>query len=159
MKKHPLKTIVSNSAQTTFSLGKTIGSLIHRQIAIALKGDLGTGKTTFTQGVARGLGVPESYYITSPTFNIINQYPVGDFTFCHMDLYRLGSSEELEYTGFEDMVKENHILVVEWPELLEEIDFQTDMEIHFQFDEDYNRIISFSAFGQDAENLIDNLGL
>lgn len=157
MNKHPLKTIVSNSAETTFNLGKTIGSLIDQQIAIALKGDLGTGKTTFTQGLARGLGVPESYYITSPTFNIINQYPAGDFTFCHMDFYRLGSAEELEYTGFEDMVKENHILVVEWPELLAEIDFQTDIELHFQFNEDYNRIISFFASGQGAANLINNL--
>lgn len=159
MNEHPVKTIVSNSAESTFTLGKTIGSSIDQQIAIALKGDLGTGKTTFTQGVARGLGVPESYYITSPTFNIINQYPAGDFTFCHMDLYRLGSAEELEYTGFEDMIKENHILVVEWPELLEEIDFQVDMEICFQFNEDYNRIISFFSHGQDAADLIDNLAL
>ena len=159
MTNHQTKTVESKSSSQTFGLGKTVGALVDSVICIALKGELGAGKTTFVQGFAKGLGVSEKYYITSPTFNIINQYPVNSLTLCHLDLYRLASVEELEYTGFYDLIDNNHILIIEWPELLEEIDFKFDIKINFKFDEDYNRILSFFASGQPGLNLIKKISL
>jgi len=159
MTKHLTKTVESKNSSQTFDLGKTVGASVDIGICIALKGELGAGKTTFVQGFAKGLGVSEKYYITSPTFNIINQYPVNSLTLCHLDLYRLASVEELEYTGFDDLIDNNHILIIEWPELLEEINFKFDIEINFKFDEDYNRVLSFFASGQPGSNLIKKLSL
>ena len=153
------KTVESKSSSETFNLGKTLGTSVNSGICIALKGELGAGKTTFVQGFARGAGISKKYYITSPTFNIINQYPANDFTLCHLDLYRLGSVDELEYTGFDDLVNNDHALIIEWPELLEEINFKFDIEINFKFDKDYNRILSFFAYGQQGLNLINKMAL
>ncbi len=153
------KTIESKNSQKTFNLGKSLGKEVLQGICIALKGELGAGKTTFVQGFAKGVGVSEKYYITSPTFNIINIYPGNNLTLCHLDLYRLGSVEELEYTGFDDLIEKNHILIIEWPELLEQIDFKFDIEINFKFDKDYNRILSFFASGQPGLNLINKMVL
>jgi tRNA threonylcarbamoyladenosine biosynthesis protein TsaE len=157
MKTSQLKTVQSISSQQTFNLGKEIGKAVSQRVCIALKGELGAGKTTFVQGFAKGLGISEKYYITSPTFNIINQYPGKDLILCHLDLYRLSSAEELEYTGFDDLEGNDHILIIEWPELLEEINFKFDIEIIFKFDQNYNRILSFSAYGQQGTNLIKEI--
>ena len=149
--------ILSKTPDDTLSLGKRIGSAVVQGVSIALIGDLGSGKTTFVQGIAQGLGVSEKYYITSPTFTIVNTYPAGPFTLCHLDLYRLSDAEELEHIGFDDLVSPNHILVVEWPELLNDISFNFDLEIDFQFDDQYNRIISIGASGQAGANLLSNI--
>ena len=136
-----------------------MGKHISQGISIALNGELGAGKTTFVQGFAKGLGVSEKYYITSPTYNIINEYPAGPLTLCHLDLYRLESFEELETIGFEDLVDDTHIIVVEWPQILKHVCFKFDVEINFKFDADYNRIISVFASGQVGSNLVSNLVL
>jgi len=154
-----MKTLKSESSSQTFKIGETLGSKIYQGICIALKGELGAGKTTFVQGFAKGLGVSEKYYITSPTFNIINEYPARSLTLCHLDLYRLGSADELEHIGFDDLIDKHHIIIVEWPEILNYISFEFDIDINFKFDEDYNRIISISASGQPGTNLISNLSL
>jgi len=157
MKDSQVKTVSSKSSQQTFDLGTNLGKQISQGICIALKGELGAGKTTFVQGFAKGLKVSEKYYITSPTFNIINIYPAESFTLCHIDLYRVASVEELEFTGFDDLTGKNHILIIEWPELLEQIDFKFDIEINFKFDDCYNRILSLSASGQQGSNLINKI--
>jgi tRNA threonylcarbamoyladenosine biosynthesis protein TsaE len=140
--------LISKNAKQTFKLGKDMGKKISQGMSIALIGDLGAGKTTFVQGLARGLGVSEKYYITSPTYTIINEYQAGSFTLCHLDLYRLGSADELEYIGFDDLVDDTHIIVVEWPQIMKDVSFLFDLEINFEFDEHYNRIISIFASGQ-----------
>jgi tRNA threonylcarbamoyladenosine biosynthesis protein TsaE len=154
-----MKTLESKTAEETFDLGETMGRQISQGMAIALKGDLGAGKTTFVKGLAKGLGVSEDYYITSPTFTIINEYPVPPLTLCHLDLYRLSSADELDYIGFDDIVDDNHVIVVEWPEILKDISFPFDMEIRFEFDENYNRRISVFASGQRGKNLLSKLFL
>lgn len=152
-----MKTIVSNSADETLALAKNIGRSIKTGFSIALTGDLGAGKTTFVQGLAKGLGVPEAYYITSPTFTILNTYPAGRLTLCHLDLYRLADADELEYIGFNDLVSPDNIIVVEWPGLLKDISFTFDLEVKFDFDPQYNRIICVVASGQPATNLLSSL--
>ncbi len=154
-----MKSHHSKNAEQTHSLGQNIGKLITQNISIALNGDLGAGKTTFVQGLAKGLGISEDYYITSPTFNIINDYPAKNFTLSHLDLYRLADVDELEYIGFDDLLDSNHIIVVEWPKLLNDISFKFDIEINFEFDSDFNRIISVLAYGQAGINLVSKLSL
>lgn len=154
-----MKTLESKTAEETLALGERIGKIVSQGLAMALKGDLGAGKTTFVKGLAKGLGVSEDYYITSPTFTIINEYPARAFTLCHLDLYRLSSADELEYIGFDDLLDDTHIIVVEWPDILKDISFPFDLEIRFEFDENYNRRISVSASGQRGENLVGKLVL
>ena len=154
-----MKALESKTAEETLALGESIGKMISQGLAIALKGDLGAGKTTFVKGLAKGLGVSEAYCITSPTFTIINEYPASSFTLYHLDLYRLSSADELDDIGFDDITGDNHVIVVEWPEILKDISFPFDIEIRFEFDEDYNRRITVFASGQEGINLLNELFL
>ncbi len=158
-----MKTIESNHSNDTRSLGEKLGKKVLEKIrsgfSIALYGELGAGKTTFVQGFAKGLGVSEKYYITSPTYNIINEYPADKLTLCHLDLYRLESVDELDTIGFDDLIDDRHILVVEWPEILKQISFKFDIEINFKFDTHYNRMISILDSGQPGSNLLSKLFL
>ncbi|MCF6249030.1 MAG: tRNA (adenosine(37)-N6)-threonylcarbamoyltransferase complex ATPase subunit type 1 TsaE [Desulfobacula sp.] len=151
------KKIISKKTDDTLTLGKSLGQKMIQKTSIALIGDLGAGKTTFVQGLAKGLGVDKNYYITSPTYTLINTYPADPFTLCHLDLYRLGSVDELEFIGFDDLLEDNHIIIVEWPQILNDISFKFDLEINFEFDDRYNRIISVHASGQAGSNLLSNL--
>lgn len=153
------KQFISKASEDTQDLANRMGQKITQEIAIALTGDLGSGKTTFVQGLAQGLGVSDKYYVTSPTFGILNTYPAAPFTLCHLDLYRLESSDELEYIGFDDLLDNNNIIVVEWPKILEDISFAFDIEITFTFDAQYNRIISIVPYGQAGANLLSKLTL
>ena len=155
-----MKKIVSASARETTALGRAMGEAlasVPKLFAIALTGDLGAGKTCLIQGVAKGLGVDEDYYITSPTFNIINEYPAGAKRLCHLDLYRLGAPDELAYIGFEDLLAADAVVAVEWPDLLREDGFAFDLEIRFEFDKDFNRIILLVPSGQAGSNLLNDL--
>ncbi len=171
--------IISDSSSSTKEIGRKLGALIaenlylskmlHKKSAIALYGDLGAGKTTFVQGFARGLGVPESYYITSPTYNIINEYPadiskVGSsipltkLTLYHIDLYRIGSPDELEYIGFDDVVTSNNsVIIIEWPDIIDKGGRNIvlfDLEVRIKIDNHFNRDISFIPYGLDSINLL-----
>ncbi|THB80320.1 MAG: tRNA (adenosine(37)-N6)-threonylcarbamoyltransferase complex ATPase subunit type 1 TsaE [Desulfobacteraceae bacterium] len=157
---------ITRTGRQTTELGQKIGKLLRADILpdfpgkgfhMALNGDLGAGKTTFVQGLARGLNVPESYYITSPTFNIINEYPCDGRALCHIDLYRLGAADELEFTGFQDLLDQGNILIVEWPQMLMDDDFFFDLVLDFHLTENFSRKISFSGSGQPASNLLQNL--
>ena len=152
-----MKPIISKNASETQALGEAIARRIKNGMSIALVGDLGAGKTTFVQGLAKGLEIPEDYYITSPTFTLINSYPGKNFTLCHLDLYRLSDADELDYIGFDDLLVDANIIVVEWPQILNDISFDFDLEIHFKFDEDYNRRISLIPTGQAGANLLSSL--
>lgn len=154
-----MNTLHSTSAEQTYTLGREIGQAITDHVSIALNGDLGAGKTTLVQGVAKGLHVSSNYYITSPTYTILNDYPARDFTLSHLDLYRLSGVDELDYIGFDDLLDNNHIIIVEWPQLLNDISFKFDIEINFEFDSDFNRIISVHTSGQAGSNLVSKLSL
>ncbi len=87
-------------AEETFALGKKIGEAIRPGTIISLVGDLGVGKTVFTQGVAKGLGIHEP--VNSPTFTIMQVYENGRLPFYHFDVYRIGDIEEMDEIGYED---------------------------------------------------------
>ena len=112
-------TIESFSPQQTESIGFELGQKAKAGDIYCLSGDLGVGKTVFTRGFAKGLGVEEEY-ITSPTFTIINEYD-GRLKLYHFDVYRIGSIEEMDDTGYEDYFFGDGVCLIEWAELIEEI--------------------------------------
>jgi len=111
---------ISDSQQETYHFGKFLGENLQPGDLVALCGELGAGKTCLTQGIARGVGVPEGYRITSPTFTIINEYP-GRLTLYHLDLYRLSGVRDLDEIGYEDCFNRNGVVVVEWAEKITEV--------------------------------------
>ena len=112
-------TIESNSAEETFALGQKIGERVKPGTIISLTGDLGVGKTVFTQGVAAGLGITEA--ISSPTFTIIQEYDTGRLPLYHFDVYRIGDIEEMEEIGYDDYFFGEGICLIEWADLIREI--------------------------------------
>ena len=105
---------LSNSAQETEALGEQLAAVLRPGDVVAYTGDLGAGKTAFTRGLARGLGVPDR--VTSPTFTIVNEYEGGRLPLFHFDLYRMESPEELFDIGWEDYLARGGVCAVEWSE-------------------------------------------
>ena len=111
-------TIITKSPEETIAFAEKLGSLLKRGDIIAYKGGLGAGKTTFTRGLAAGLGLKD--IVTSPTFSIVNEYR-GEISLYHFDMYRIISSDELEATGFYDYPLEKSVFAVEWSENIDDI--------------------------------------
>ena len=109
----------SFSAQDTFALGEQMGKQAQPGQLYTLLGDLGVGKTVFTQGFAAGLGITEP--VNSPTFTILQSYEGGRLPFYHFDVYRIGDVEEMEEVGFEDYIMGDGVSLIEWANLIEEI--------------------------------------
>ena len=107
------------SAEETFALGKQIGQQAKPGQVYTLNGDLGVGKTVFTQGVAEGLGITEA--VNSPTFTIVQVYEDGRIPFYHFDVYRIADPEEMDEIGYEDYFFGEGVCLVEWANLIEEI--------------------------------------
>lgn len=107
----------THSADETLTLGEKIGQHLQAGDIVFLFGELGAGKTTLTQGIARGLGVPQDEYVRSPTFTLINQYG-GKVPVYHIDLYRIASPRELEDLGLEEILGAGGVAIVEWAEKL-----------------------------------------
>ena len=105
----------SPSAQDTLRIGKKIGELAQKGDVILLCGDLGTGKTWLTKGIAKGLGVPKNYPITSPSFVFVHVYP-GCFPLYHIDLYRLEKDVDWSLLGLEEYLFSEGVTVIEWAE-------------------------------------------
>ncbi len=103
----------TNSAKETFALGERLGREAVAGSVLCLDGDLGVGKTVFTQGFAHGLGVSD--YVNSPTFTIVKEYE-GRLPLYHFDMYRLGEESELLEIGYEDYFYGKGVCVIEWPE-------------------------------------------
>lgn len=107
------------SPEETFAFGEKIGRKAKPGQVYTLIGDLGVGKTVFTQGVAKGLGITEP--VNSPTFTIVQIYEEGRMPFYHFDVYRIGDVEEMEEIGYEDCFYGEGLCLVEWANLIEEI--------------------------------------
>ena len=105
---------ITNSPAQTEAVGAALARALVPGTVIAYRGDLGAGKTAFTRGLARGLGVAEP--VTSPTYTIVNEYLGGRLPLFHFDMYRLGSEEELFDIGWEDYLDRGGVCAVEWSE-------------------------------------------
>jgi len=109
----PSRTIVTDSPASTRGVAARIGRLAKAHLVIALSGDLGSGKTCFVQGLARGLQVPADQYVTSPSYTLVHSY-AGRLPLHHVDLYRL-SGGDLEDIGLLDLMAEPAVTAIEWP--------------------------------------------
>lgn len=114
-----IQIIESFSPEDTLNLGRNIGKNANPGDVYTLIGDLGVGKTVFTQGIAEGLEIEES--ICSPTFTIVQVYEEGRIPFYHFDVYRIGDIEEMDEIGYEDYFYGEGLCMVEWANLIEEI--------------------------------------
>ena len=111
--------IETRSPEETFQFGEKLGREAKPGQIYTLNGDLGTGKTVFTQGFAAGLGITEP--VNSPTFTIVQIYEEGRMPFYHFDVYRIGDVEEMHEIGDEDCFYGEGVCLIEWAELIEEI--------------------------------------
>lgn len=111
--------IETRSPEETFALGEKLGREAKPGQIYTLNGDLGTGKTVFTQGFASGLGITDP--VNSPTFTILQVYEEGRMPFYHFDVYRIGDVEEMDEIGYEDCFYGEGVCLIEWAELIEEI--------------------------------------
>ena len=103
----------------TFDVGEQLGKEAHPGVVYTLVWDLGVGKTVFTKGMARGLGIEEP--VTSPTFTILQEYESGRLPLYHFDVYRIGDPEEMDEIGYEDYFYGQGICLIEWAGLIEEL--------------------------------------
>ena len=144
--------IETHDPEETFEVGRKIGMNAKPGQIYTLTGDLGVGKTVFTQGVAAGLGITEP--VNSPTFTIIQEYEDGRLPFYHFDVYRIGDLEETEEIGYDDYFFGQGICLIEWAELIEEIlpekrievTIEKDLEKGFEY-----RKITIEERGEEAE--------
>ncbi|MGP8154871.1 MAG: tRNA (adenosine(37)-N6)-threonylcarbamoyltransferase complex ATPase subunit type 1 TsaE [Smithella sp.] len=133
--------IISVSAKQTWRVARFIGEKLREGDVLALSGELGSGKTCFTGGLARGLGVDEKYQITSPTFTLINEYPAR-YKLYHFDVYRLKDYSEFEDLGYEEYFCAKGIVVIEWAEKIAQLLPEDILFINFEYlDENKRRII------------------
>lgn len=144
--------IETHDPEETFEVGRKIGMNAKPGQIYTLTGDLGVGKTVFTQGVAAGLGITEP--VNSPTFTIIQEYEDGRLPFYHFDVYRIGDLEEMEEIGYDDYFFGQGTCLIEWAELIEEIlpekrievTIEKDLEKGFEY-----RKITIEERGEEAE--------
>lgn len=132
----------TRSPEETFRVGMELGKSAQAGQVFTLTGELGVGKTVFTQGLAKGLGIEEP--VNSPTFTIVQVYDGGRLPFYHFDVYRIGDVEEMDEVGFDDYVMGDGVSLIEWADLIEEIlpDKRTKILIEKDLERgfDYRRI-------------------
>ena len=144
--------ITFNNEKDMIDFGEKLSQFMFGGFILTLDGDLGAGKTTFTKGIGRGLGIKK--VINSPTFTIVKVYH-GEKTLYHFDAYRLeGENDEL---GFEEMFEDDGVCVVEWPEFIEDILPEERMRIRIIKNEDNTRSFEMTAVGEKYENILKEL--
>lgn len=144
--------IETNSEEQTKSLAEKIATLLKPGDVLTLEGDLGAGKTTFTKGIATGLGISRT--LSSPTFTIVKEYE-GTIPLYHMDVYRLeGSDEDI---GFDEYFHGNGIAVVEWAQFIEDYLPLERLNITINYLDEESRIIEFEPIGEHFEKVVKEI--
>jgi len=150
------RTLLSCRTEDTIEIGAVIGRALQKGQVIALIGDLGSGKTCITQGIARGLDVPDSYYVTSPTFTLINEYP-GRITLYHLDVYRLSGSQDLGDMGYEEYFYGDGVIVIEWAEKILDVLPMGSIIIYMTYIDEYRREIIISGAANSVTKIVKEL--
>ena len=148
--------ITTRSVGETRKLGQQLGAGIHYPLVIALTGELGSGKTAFVQGLAQGLGVPDEYYITSPTYTLIHEFP-GRRPLIHVDLYRLNDAADFEEIGLDEVLERQAVVAVEWADRLCDPLPDDHLNLTFEIVDDEIRRIRLIAGGHATVNLLKTL--
>lgn len=138
--------------EETIRLGERLAQLLKPGDVITLEGDLGAGKTTFTKGIAAGLGISQT--LSSPTFTIVKEYE-GDLPLYHMDVYRLEHSEE--DLGFDEYFHGDGISVVEWAQFIEDFLPAERLDVKIAYDGEHERIFHFKPSGIHFDQVVAEL--
>ncbi|QSW67546.1 tRNA (adenosine(37)-N6)-threonylcarbamoyltransferase complex ATPase subunit type 1 TsaE [Lactiplantibacillus plantarum] len=151
-----MESITVTSPEATMAIGAKLGQLVQPGDLILLDGDLGAGKTTFTKGLAKNLGIPNN--VKSPTFTLIREYRQGRLPLYHMDVYRLedGGAEDL---GLDEYFDGDGVSVVEWSQFIADLLPPTYLRIAISRDTDADdqRVITFKPIGEHYQRLVDQL--
>lgn len=147
--------IVSHGIEQTRRLGAHLGRLLSAGDVILLEGEFGSGKTTFTQGVAKGLGL-DNRYVNSPTFTLINEYRGGRLHLAHIDLYRLQGASEIATLGLDDYLEGKGVTVIEWPAEAAPWLPEEYLSIMFTHLNETKRTLRFFAKGEHYSQLLDD---
>jgi tRNA threonylcarbamoyladenosine biosynthesis protein TsaE len=141
------KTFITNGFKKTQELGCEFAKTLKKGDIVCLYGDLGSGKTTFTQGLAAGLGIKNR--IISPTFVIVRSYELEDMNFYHVDLYRTENEKDIESLGIKEMINNKQsVFVIEWAEKLGKYLPKERIDVQFSYEKDDSRKISFRSSNQ-----------
>ena len=138
----------------TYDLGVKMGEQARAGQVICLNGDLGVGKTVFTQGFAAGLGIAEP--VNSPTFTIVQQYEDGRLPLYHFDVYRIGCSEEMYDIGFDEYINGDGVCIIEWANIIEDILPDDYLKIELKY-KDMGREMTLIPYGEEYEKIVEEL--
>mgnify|MGYP001603521125 CR=1 FL=1 len=147
--------VITSSPEQTWEIGRMLGKLLAAGDTVCLYGDLGSGKTNFAYGIARGLDVREQY-ITSPTFTFVNEYQ-GRVPLYHLDLYRLKGPDELENIGFDEYIESDGVTVIEWAERVEDELPVEHLSVYLSAVDEKSRELGFLAEGERYAKLVEEL--
>ncbi|SCI34458.1 MULTISPECIES: tRNA (adenosine(37)-N6)-threonylcarbamoyltransferase complex ATPase subunit type 1 TsaE [unclassified Romboutsia] len=145
--------IYLDGEEQTKEIGYKLGKLLTPGSVICLIGDLGAGKTTMTQSLAKALGVDD--YITSPTFTIVNEYE-GRLPLYHFDVYRIGSSEEMYDIGYDEYINSDGVCIIEWANLIEDILPSEYLDIQLSY-KDMGREMILNPVGEKYKKIVEEL--
>ena len=148
--------IRTRSPEETIRLGKKIGGQATAGTVIALTGELGSGKTAFTQGLARGRGITEPY-IASPSYTLVNHYPGSGLSLYHVDLYRLSDREEAEDLGLEEVLHRQGVVAIEWAEKFGDHYWREDVEVRLKVTGETDREIILTSRGPAGDRIMSVL--
>lgn len=133
---------ISHSVEETERFAEHLAKLLRAGDVIAFRGGLGAGKTAFTRGLAKGLGVGGE--VASPTFSLVNEYP-GKIPLCHFDMYRIHTEDDLYFTGFFDYLESGCILAIEWSENIQDCLPESAISVEIQRVDDNTRKITVNG--------------
>lgn len=148
--------IISKSVNETLSIGRNISRHLKKSDIICLFGQLGSGKTVLTKGIAKGLGVKSSMII-SPSFVLIRHYPKAKIPLYHFDLYRLKTQQDILDLGYEEYFYNEAITVIEWADRLSHLLPREYLKIELFIQNGKQRLLKFSAFGRDYKKLLEEI--
>jgi tRNA threonylcarbamoyladenosine biosynthesis protein TsaE len=147
----------TQNADETRALAARLGALLHAGDTLCLVGDLGAGKTTFTQGLALGLGLPAEEPVNSPTFTLVAEHPGGRVPLYHFDVYRLNDSSGLYDLAFDDYLNGDGVVVIEWADKIADALPTDRLDISLTPDTPDTRQIVMTAVGVRAKELLAQL--
>ena len=152
----PQLVLSSKNPEHTIYWGKCVGVLLEKSDVVALVGELGTGKTTLTQGIADGLGVSTTCYVTSPTFTIINEY-AGRVPVYHLDFYRIDTPSEVENLGVDEYLQSDGVALIEWAEKVEAFLPGEYLMILLEYVDASVRRISMQGIGEHYREIVEEI--
>ena len=152
------RTFQTHSAEQTRALASALGALLRAGDVLCLIGDLGAGKTTFTQGLALGLGLPPDEPVNSPTFTLVAEHPGGRVPLYHFDVYRLPDSAGLYDLAFDEYISGDGVVVIEWADKIADALPPDRIDVHLTTEGPDVRQIVMTAFGARATEVCNSLG-